>query len=275
MRYETIHTQDRPYSLWTGSMSPFAEHRHGDFEFAYCYDGEFEIIVDRVEYKVRKGQLLLLPPMASHERTPSPDRARTLNAIFGSSFLKAHFAVLSNSTFPDVVYTLDMENETHRALAELLHETIFFCQSKRPANALLKTGNLYKIMGYILESFARTSHQKGNLSRDVIKVQNIEKALDLIHSDYMKELTVNRAAEAAGYSKSNFCKIFKSIVGESFHKVLNKQRVKNACELLAATEMQVGAISQAVGFTEVKTFCRVFREISGVTPGEYRRRMRL
>lgn len=274
MRYETIHTSDRPYSLWTGSMSPFAEHRHADFEFAYCYDGEFDIIVDKVEYSVKKGQILLLSPMSSHERVPSPKRARTLNAIFGSSFLKAHFAVLSNATFAEVVYTLDEENEAHRALSELLHETIAFCQSKRPANALLKTGNLYKIMGYILENFARATHQRSNLSKDVIKVQNIEKALDLIHSDYMKELTVTRAAEAAGYSKSNFCKIFKSIVGESFHKVLNRQRVKNACELLEATEMQVGAVAQAVGFTEVKTFCRVFREISGETPGEYRRKRR-
>ena len=275
MFYERIHTSDRPYSLWLGSMSPFAEHRHADFELAYCYEGEFEVVVDRRMYNVHTGDLLILSPMSSHERPPSEKRARTLTAIFGTSFLKFFYPTISSVVFPEVVYSLDENNPKHKRLIELLNETVDVCEAQGGVSSLHKTGNLYKIIGCLIDLFGREPSVKEKSNKDMNKVQNIEKALDMIYTGYMNDLTVEKMAEITGYSKSNFCKIFKNIVGESFHRVLNRHRVRNSYDLLSATSMQVGAVAQAVGFSEVKTFCRVFREITGMTPGEYRKRIKL
>ena len=57
--------------------------------------------------------------------------------------------------------------------------------------------------------------------------------------------------------------------------MLNRHRIRNSYDLLSSTSIQISAVAQAVGFTEVKTFCRVFREMSGVTPGEYRKRIKM
>ena len=79
------------------------------------------------------------------------------------------------------------------------------------------------------------------------------------------------AARAAGCSTSNFCRTFKTIVGESFHKRLNRHRISCALGLLRESSMQISDIAAEVGFPEAKSFCRVFRDIMGMTPGEYRR----
>ena len=98
-----------------------------------------------------------------------------------------------------------------------------------------------------------------------------EKAIELIHYNYKEPLPIEYVAEITGYSKSNFCKIFKKVVGESFHRALNRRRVECAAGLLDVTNLSVAEISEEVGFSESKAFCRVFKAIYGITPGEYRR----
>ena len=136
---------------------------------------------------------------------------------------------------------------------------------------LLCKGNLYKICSYLIEAISDGSSSEGDEEVSLRLVANVERALDLIHYAYPKPLTVEDAAEATGYGKSNFCKIFKSIVGKSFHRVLNEHRVKKAAEMLLETDMQISHIASEVGFSEAKTFCRVFKSVTGKTPGEYRK----
>ena len=81
---------------------------------------------------------------------------------------------------------------------------------------------------------------------------------------------MEEVAAATGYGKSNFCKIFKEVTGETFHSVLNKKRIQSACDLLSETNMQISEIAAQVGFMETKTFCRVFKSSMGISPGAYR-----
>jgi YesN/AraC family two-component response regulator len=130
------------------------------------------------------------------------------------------------------------------------------------------TGNIYKIFAIILSQFTEIS---ADVTKDMKAVANIEKALDLISRSYAEPITVDMAANLTGYGKSNFCKIFKNIVGDTFHNVLNRKRIENALVYLEETAMPVAEISSAVGFSDVKSFCRVFRSITGKTAGEARK----
>jgi YesN/AraC family two-component response regulator len=135
---------------------------------------------------------------------------------------------------------------------------------------LIVTGNIYKICAYLLDGLSLPEENGETEKKDLRRVENIEKALELIYNDYSKNLTVDEAAAITGYGKSNFCKIFKNVVGDSFHTVLNKRRVSIAYELLKQTDLPIAVVAQDVGFSEPKSFCRVFKSITGMTPGSYR-----
>ena len=120
----------------------------------------------------------------------------------------------------------------------------------------------------ILSQFTEIS---ADVAKDMKAVSNIDKALELISKSYAEPLTVDMAAEITGYGKSNFCKIFKSIVGDTFHNILNRKRIENAIVYLEETAMPIAEIAVAVGFTDVKSFCRVFKSITGKTAGEARK----
>ena len=77
---------------------------------------------------------------------------------------------------------------------------------------------------------------------------------------------------ATGYGKSNFCKIFRAVTGETFHHALNRRRIAAARDLLRGTALPIATVAAEVGIPEAKTFSRVFYEVEGVTPREYRSR---
>ena len=271
MLYQKILMDDAPYQWSMGSFRAFEEHRHADIEFNYCVHGGFDIIIDKKRHHVSEGEMSLIGPMVSHEVPAAENADRlVLTAIVGSSLLKKHFSGFSGASFHSPICSLNSGSEAHRSLRALLQESAELCQHPTAHSDLLLTGNLYKICAYLLRELAEGEAEPVRESGDLRRVANVEKALDLIHYDYAKPLTVEIAAAATGYGKSNFCKIFKNVVGDSFHHVLNRCRIQNAYALLTETDMSVAAVAQEVGFAETKTFCRVFKEIAGVTPGTYR-----
>ena len=140
-----------------------------------------------------------------------------------------------------------------------------------PYDELLLYGNVYKIMAYMFKVLSGHKTFAEHPS-DYLRIENVDKALEFIHHNYKEALSIEYVAEAVGYSKSNFCKIFKKVVGESFHRVLNRRRAECAAGLLTVSSLSVAQISLEVGFSEPKAFCRVFKSIYGISPGQYRKR---
>ncbi len=272
MIYQKILTDGMPYQLLLSELGAFTEHRHADIEFNYCIKGSFDIIIDKKKYHVNEGEVSLISPMTSHEIPDCDSEERQVfTTIVGATFLREHFGAFSKSVFSTNVLSLNEPTETNKKLRQLLDETVELYQNPTRNSNLIITGNLYKIFAFLIDELTELSEGEQEEKRDLRMVANIEKALELIYYDYTKPISIADAALATGYGKSNFCKIFKNIVGDSFHNVLNHQRIKSSYGLLSETNMSITEIAQEVGFGEAKTFCRVFKSVAGVTPGVYRK----
>lgn len=272
MIYQKILMDEMPYQLLLSEFNEFTEHRHADIEFSYCIRGSFDIIIDKKKCHVKEGELALISPMTSHEIPDSDNSDRLVfTVIVGSTFLREHFSAFAKSVFSSPVLSLNDGTESSVKMRELLDETIETYKNPTRNSDLFITGNLYKIFAFLLDELTELTVDEQEEKKDLRMVANIEKALELIYNEYTKPITISDAAAATGYGKSNFCKIFKSIVGDSFHSVLNRQRVRSSYGLLTQTNMSISDIAQEVGFGEAKTFCRVFKSVAGVTPGMYRK----
>ena len=273
MFYQSILKDRSPYIARLGVLGNFGEHRHGDIEINYCLEGSFTVIIDKKSFHVNAGQFSLVGPMVAHEyRNDMNIKRKVLTIIVGISFLKKHFTQFSKIPVSTPVFTLDSSILSHQKLVELFCETATLCADKNDRRELLIQGNLYKICDYLIEITNSSEPVKSSDNKDLRKVENIEKALDLIYYNYSEDITVDDAAAVSGYGKSNFCKVFKNITGDTFHNILNKQRIEAACSLLSETNMQISEIALQVGLSEPKTFCRVFKSVMGVTPGTYRKK---
>lgn len=270
MLYQKLLSGEYPYKVRAGSIDGFQKHRHPEIEIAYCLDGSYDIVINNTCYNLKKGDLAIIGSMVAHEYLPN-EKNYMLVIEVGPVFLSGYFNAFVNTVFEQPVITVHPDKE--ESLYNLLKETNDLVNNPIDFSELTIKGNLYKICASILRAFEKSEDAEQTVSA-IKSIVNIDKALELIYKNYKTELTVEYAAEMCGYSKSNFCKIFKKITGDTFHNVLNNYRIKMACQFLKETTDSVESIATEVGFSDAKTLCRVFKVVTGQTTGAYRRNLR-
>ncbi|MBE5782315.1 MAG: helix-turn-helix domain-containing protein [Clostridiales bacterium] len=269
MLYQHLLMGNRPYFVGISRMTGFMEHRHPELELSYCTRGAYDIFIGKTLHHLKAGDLAIVGPMASHMFPTTGDHsclALTVNA--GPALLGEYFDPFTKAEIPSPVIHLSASSR-HQPLKMLLDEIIHLRQNAADFSELTVKGNLYKAFGYILSHFV-TEHGGTNAKR-LRDVAKIEQALELIHANYPEPLTIESMAAITGYGKSNFCKVFKQITGDTFHSVLNRHRLENACLLLESSALSIDDIAHQVGLTDAKTFCRIFKAAYGLSPGAYRK----
>lgn len=101
----------------------------------------------------------------------------------------------------------------------------------------------------------------------------MEEALAYIEANYARPLNMAMVSNYVSLNYSYFSEAFKAYTGESFVLYLKKVRIRHAKELLADNRVKLASVSESVGFENSKQFARVFKELEGISPGEYRAKL--
>ena len=86
----------------------------------------------------------------------------------------------------------------------------------------------------------------------------------------MTDLKADEIAGSLNLSTYYFSKVFKTYWGINFVDYLNEVRFKNACLMLDDPTLSIKDVSERSGFSEANYFSRVFKNMCGKTPSEYR-----
>jgi AraC family transcriptional regulator len=87
-------------------------------------------------------------------------------------------------------------------------------------------------------------------------------------------LSVHELAQRCGVGVTSFSSRFRQATGVTPHRYLRRARIERSCELLRATSLTIGEVSESVGFRGQSHFCRAFAAERGLTPSAYRRALR-
>lgn len=99
---------------------------------------------------------------------------------------------------------------------------------------------------------------------------DMEEALNYIETNYARPLNMAMVSNHVSLNYSYFSEAFKAYTGENFVIYLKKVRIRHAKELLAQGCSKLAEVSEKVGFENSKQFARVFKELEGISPGDYR-----
>jgi AraC-like DNA-binding protein len=98
----------------------------------------------------------------------------------------------------------------------------------------------------------------------------IGKALDYMRQNLHRDISRDVVARHAGISPSHFSRLLKERTGRSFTELLRQCRVDLACELLSHGEETLAGVAEACGFCDQSHFTKVFQDVKGVTPRQFR-----
>ncbi|RXZ81291.1 AraC family transcriptional regulator [Paenibacillaceae bacterium] len=103
----------------------------------------------------------------------------------------------------------------------------------------------------------------------------IDNVMLYIQMHYMRsDLSLNLLASEFHLSVSHLSKLFKEQEECNFIDYLMDTRMNKAKQLLQETEEKIRDIAEQVGYTNVNSFVRIFKKMTGLTPTEFRERAR-
>jgi two-component system, response regulator YesN len=182
------------------------------------------------------------------------------------------FDVITNSS---ISYLENLNKE--------INETIFKGFFKRLGEESIATFELLNKMDDIynfdnfheyfhaLEDLLMRIHEYNKQLKSVYSEQKyMDRAIVYIRENYHKDLNLAVVSNYISLNYSYFSHMFKEYTGQNFVDYLKMVRITGAKQLLKETEYKVFEVSEMVGYKNPKQFARVFREIEGISPKEYR-----
>lgn len=111
-------------------------------------------------------------------------------------------------------------------------------------------------------------------STDIQEINNpvVTQALKYIHDNIDREFNISHLLKVTGVSRPTLVSHFKEALRRTPIMEIRRQRVERAKYLLAETNEAGKHIAKKCGMKEPVHFCRVFKELTGITPQEYRLR---
>lgn len=95
-------------------------------------------------------------------------------------------------------------------------------------------------------------------------------AVRYMKNHYYEPITVDEVSKAVGVSRTYLFSLFKKACGRSPKEILMELRMEKAGFLLKSTELNIGFISNSVGYSDPLLFSKMFKKYYGASPKAFR-----
>jgi transcriptional regulator GlxA family with amidase domain len=103
-------------------------------------------------------------------------------------------------------------------------------------------------------------------------LRRLLRAKDRMDGASHDEWPIPRLAQVSAVSSAHFARSFKEAFGVPPHRYLLTRRIERATALLRDTDLPITDVAFQTGWKSLGTFGRIFRDITGDSPGEFRTR---
>lgn len=226
-------------------------HFHGNYELIYAIEGETVINVNGAEHKLCAGDFLLISPYLVHSL-----QIRGNTKVWIGVFSEDYIAEFAKNHKGMRFSRFRCDERIERYLREYL---IFE-----------GTPDRYVAISCLNAVCAECQRSAEHELSDA-DARFVESVIGYISIRMSENVTMSEIADALGYEYHYFSLLFNRYFSIKFKSFINLFRFQHACSLLSDSSRSISDVCFESGFETVRSFNRVFREYSGMTPTEYRR----
>lgn len=255
--------------IWASEVAAhYDNHCHSAIEIILPDGGESIYQLPDKIYRVKPGEILILPSGCMHSLTEPPETRRHLLLFEPNPLTNLRDMPPIREMMQRPIY-LQEDSELRKEARDLLDQVVtcyFQRESMWNTQCYSYLLQLYALLGrHYLEA---ASPQRSTQNRIDPAIMN--STITYINEHCMHELSLEDVAQFAGFSKYYFSRIFKQFSGLSFSDYLTQKRLNVAVDLLVRTNQPIREIALSSGFGSTATFNRIFREHKSCTPSQYR-----
>ena len=264
------------------SASHYMPHIPYDARVFYTYGGSGIITIGKNEYQMNPGNILIINSgIEYHLKTPEgfadyivlnfdytqDNRHVTVPVPPETKRFFKKDNIIESITFDDMpmlnrhTYIKDM-SKTEKLFRLAVHE-----YSRKMILSDMRTSALTK---EILIDCVRKLKSREFFGGK----ETTEHIIDYIHKNYLKQITNSEISKLFGFHPNYVSEIIKLATGMPLHKYILHVRLMNATDMLESGRYTISEIAAGSGFSDIYYFSKYFKKIMGMTPTEYKKRMR-
>lgn len=139
------------------------------------------------------------------------------------------------------------------------------------SNSYMKDMEIYSNLATLLTALLNESKNSSVSSYSVHNKQNLQNIKKYLDEHYLEKITLEQLSSKFYINKFYLTRIFKEQFGISITNYLLQLRITHAKMLLRFTDMPIDKISHECGMNDANYFSRVFKQVEGITPGQFRK----
>lgn len=155
-----------------------------------------------------------------------------------------------------------------------VYEKNVFYNEYQDLNNLQSMSTFVETHGILLQLVSRFLTQETFKYKDgghvPVKILN---AISYIQLNLGRDLSVTNLAKRANLHTDYFSRLFHQHTGERPVKYIHEKRIERAQYLIVTTQMTFSEIATQTGFENVFYFSKIFKKITGMSPGNYKKQV--
>ena len=228
----------------------YHSHFHANYELIYVLDGRAQVGINGVSQVLYQGELLLIPPYIVHSF--SVDECSDIwIGVFSEDFIMSFARKNEGKRFS--AFTCEAQIE------KMLQKYLFVEQ--QPDHFML-ISCLYMALN--------ECEKNAKMLEETYNFKFMHSVIEYISENICNEASLKDMATELGYEYHYLSMLFNDCFGMNFKNFLNMYRYDIACRKLMDKNKDITVICDECGFGSVRNFNRVFKNMSGMTPREYR-----
>ena len=269
--YETVSSnQTFPVNVFVAPIENSTFHWHNEYEMIGILKGTINIRVSSESITLNEGDIFLVNSRVIHAIRCIEDENNLCMILQMSPEL---FTSEENEN-SDIRFYLDSTQKDeepergfayfYRNLAQLVYESLkedSHSSFRIRAQVCAMIADLFDYVIYDVRFRDPVSQNQQELAVSVIEY--MEKYLE-------EDSIVDMACRQFGLSRKSLDRVLQTMTGVTGKEILENLRVERAKSLLKNTDKNMNYILDSCGFGSEKTFYRVFRRETGLTPNEFR-----
>jgi len=236
-------------------------HYHDYHEIFFLLSGENKsFFIEDKTYHVKENDIVFIKKDLLHKSNYLSQGYTRIIVHFSDEFIGDDIATEMETLFADRIHTSENPEVTKAFLQNIGSE-------KAKKDAFAK--NLMKL--HFINFLAHCVRNKpAHRTDSPITNPAIERLVKYINSNYHSKISLQQAAKMLKMSEGHLSRLFTANTGFCFREYVAIIRIKNAKQLLRDTKKPIQHIAAECGFNDSNYFSKMFKDMEGISPREYR-----
>ena len=252
------------YNAYSYCNFGWGKHIHKCYELVMVKSGTLKATINGKEIVLAASSALLVAPYFLHSYEPSEDCVYHI-AVFSANHAQAFDNKMKNSQADDYSFFFLPAQWT------FLEQTLFPHSATKDSRVVKQPNpDFFAIKSciYMMASRFCSTRKLSPKNKDYSMLVRI---VEYVEENFTQDISLASLAHNLGYDYEYVSRIFNRVFNLNLKTLINMYRCEHAENLIVNTDLPLTLVAMNSGFQSIRSFNRVFKEITGKSPSALRK----